>query len=82
MKSTTVKDDTISNLKNSAQEIKSELKNSANQVGKKFRNILNSAGDDISQAKDKVTKEIRSNPLRSTLIALGVGVLLGALLRR
>ncbi len=76
------KDDTAKNLKNSAHEMKEELQSAANQAGRKVRKAFNSASDEISYASDKVTGEIRANPVRSSVIALGVGVVLGALLRR
>ena len=82
MLSTTAQDDTVSNLKNSAHELNSGLHNTANQAGRKVRNLFNTASDEISHASDTVTQEIRTNPVRSSMIALGVGVLLGALLRR
>lgn len=82
MISSTVKDDAVDNLKNSACEINDNLHNAANQAGRKVRSLYNAASADISQASDKVTSEIRTNPVRSSLIALGVGVFLGALLRR
>lgn len=78
----TAKDDTVSNLKNSAHEVSTELHNAANQAGRKVRSMYNTASDEISHASEKVTGEIRSNPVRSSMIALGVGVLLGALIRR
>lgn len=76
------KDDTSKSLKNSANEIKDELQDAANQAGRKVRRAFNSASDEISSASDKVTTEIRTNPVRSSVIALGVGMVLGALLRR
>lgn len=82
MHSTTTKDGAISNLKHSAHELNNDLHDAANQAGRKVRSIFNSASDDISHAGHQVTAEIRSNPVRSSAIALGVGVLLGALLRR
>ena len=77
----TAKNDSV-DLKNSACEMKDDLTNIANQAGRKVRSLYNAASEDITHAGDKVTGEIRSNPVRSTAIALGVGVLLGALLRR
>jgi hypothetical protein len=44
--------------------------------------MYNSASDEISHASGAVTGEIRSNPIRSSAIALGLGVVIGALLRR
>ena len=79
---TTSKDDTVTNLKDSMHDINGELHNAANQAGRKVRSLYNSASDEITHASDTVTSEIRSNPVRSSLIAMGVGVLLGALLRR
>jgi ElaB/YqjD/DUF883 family membrane-anchored ribosome-binding protein len=85
MFSTATKED-ATNLKNAsqntAQDIKGDLHTAANQAGRKVRNLFNSASDEISQASDTVTTEIRSNPVRSSMIALGIGVLLGALIRR
>jgi len=78
----TAKDSGPNNDKNSACEIKDDLHNIANQAGRKVRSLLNTAGDDISHASGYVAAEIRSNPVRSATIALGIGVLLGALLRR
>ena len=78
----TAKDSTISNLKETAHEMNNDLHNAANQAGRKVRSLYNAASDEVSYASDKVTGEIRSNPVRSSVIALGVGVLLGALLRK
>jgi ElaB/YqjD/DUF883 family membrane-anchored ribosome-binding protein len=78
----TAKDDAVTTLKNSANEAGAELHNAANQAGRKVRSMINTASDEISHASEKVTGEIRSNPVRSSMIALGVGVLLGALLHR
>ncbi len=76
------KDAAVSHLKDSARETKDDLHNVANQAGRKIRSIFNTASDEMSHASDKVTAEIRTNPVRSSMIALGIGVLLGALLRR
>jgi len=54
----------------------------ANQAGHKVRQFIDDAGDELTQASDRVTTEIRANPVRSTFVALGVGFLLGALARR
>lgn len=82
MFSPTVKDNSENTLKNSAHEKLDDLQNAANQAGRKVRSVFNSASDEISHASDTVTSEIRTNPIRSSVIALGIGVLLGALIRR
>jgi len=90
---TIIKDDNISNLKNvgqnlralageTAEEARVELRDAAEKAGRKVRTFLHSASDEISHASDTVTTQIRSNPVQSSLIALGVGFVLGALFRR
>jgi len=69
-------------IANADHHEKDGLACAANQAGQKLRGIFTHAGDEISHMSDSVTSEIRSNPIRSSAIALGVGVLLGALLRR
>jgi ElaB/YqjD/DUF883 family membrane-anchored ribosome-binding protein len=63
-------------VKDAKNSIMKEAKCTANKVQKLF----SSAGHEISNVSGKVTTEIRDNPMRSSAIALGVGVLLGALL--
>jgi ElaB/YqjD/DUF883 family membrane-anchored ribosome-binding protein len=78
--------DEANKLKNASQNTAHQLNNdlhvAANQAGRKMRNIFNSASDELSQASDIVTAKIRNNPLRSSMIALGAGIVLGVLLRR
>ncbi len=76
------KDATVTDLKNTAYEMGDDLHNAAHQAGRKVRSMYNTASNEISHAGDVVTSEIRNNPVRSSLIAMGVGVVLGALLRR
>jgi hypothetical protein len=74
------KDDTVHHLKqDNASASAIEL---ANNAGRKVREVMYSAGDELAHAQDTVTTEIRTNPVRSSLIALGVGFVLGSLLRR
>lgn len=80
--SANTKDDTFSTLKKSAYEVSDDMHNAAHKAGRSVRNALHSASDEITHASDKVTGEIRGNPVRSSIIALGAGVLIGALLRR
>lgn len=59
-----------------------DMKEAANQAGRKVRNIYDTVTSQAMDAKDTVTTEIRTNPVRSSVIALGVGFVLGALFRR
>ncbi|MDX2073770.1 MAG: DUF883 C-terminal domain-containing protein [Alphaproteobacteria bacterium] len=70
------------NLKDGSCEMGESLHDAAHNAGRKVRSMLHSASDELSHARDYVGTEIRSNPVRSSVIALGVGVLLGALLRK
>lgn len=86
---TAPKDDTVRNLKNNfreageaALETKDELRTVANNAGRKVKDFIHTASDEITHAKDTVTTQIRTNPVQSSAIALGIGFLLGALFRR
>lgn len=76
------KDTKTINLKDATCEMGESLHDAAHNAGVKVRGMLHTASDELSHARDYVGTEIRSNPVRSSVIALGVGVLLGALLRR
>ena len=93
MYNATPKDASMTDIKNAASNIRDEAVNTAygakddvtkaaNKADSKVRNLFNCASDEISHVSDTVTKEIRTNPVQSSVIALGAGFLLGALLRR
>jgi ElaB/YqjD/DUF883 family membrane-anchored ribosome-binding protein len=67
---------------NTSEDAGDEFARAASKAGRRVRGFIDSANEHISEASDKVTGEIRSNPVRSSAIALGVGFVLGALLRR
>ena len=81
MSNATKKNDTVSNLKESAHELQVDLNYAANKAGRRARRLFNSASAEFNEASEMVTGEIRSNPVRSSAIALGVGVLIGTILR-
>lgn len=87
------KDFAANDIKNATQNVKRDARDAsgnviddisdyANQAGRKVRNIIDSATEELSHTQEKVTSEIRNNPVRSSAIALGVGFILGALFRR
>lgn len=80
------KDDNVRTLKNTvaagATEAKQELREVANSAGRKVRKLFDSTREELNHATDQVTTQIRSKPVQSSMIALGVGIALGALLRR
>lgn len=77
-----VKENNAINLKDAASDMGESLHDAAHTAGRKVRGMLHSASDELSHARDYMGTEIRTNPVRSSVIALGVGVLLGAMLRR
>lgn len=82
MFSPTLKNESESNVKNSVNDKIEGLQEAANSAGRKVRSAFNAASDEMSHVSDKVTAEIRTNPVQSSVIALGVGMLLGMLIRR
>ena len=87
------KEENIANLKNSTQNLRSavgnvaedakeDLRVVANNAGKRVRDFIHTASDEVTHAKDTVTSQIRTNPVQSSMVALGIGFLLGALFRR
>lgn len=70
------------NARSKAGHVVEDLSGYANEAGRKVRHFIDQAGDEFSHASDRVSGEIRANPVRSSVIALGVGFLIGALVRR
>ncbi len=86
---TATNDDSVHPLKNSSQnyqdaaeQAKSDLKSAAKGAGRKVRDMIDTASDEITHAKETVTTQIRTNPVQSSMVALGVGFVLGVLFRR
>jgi len=86
---TATKDDTVHPLNNPSQtsqmnagKLEDDLHVAANNAGRKVREFIHTASDEFAHTKDTVTTQIRTNPVQSSLIALGVGFVLGALFRR
>ncbi len=85
----TVKDEAISGLRGSSaprdrssNETKDDLCDTANKMGHKVREFVESANDEINRATKTVTAHINDKPVQSSLIALGIGYILGSLMRR
>ncbi len=63
--------DTVNNVKDDLQGI-------ARQAGQRAREFA----DNAEHATDSLTSTIRENPMTSSLVAIGVGFLIGSLFRR
>ena len=68
------------NVRNEIDSI--NLEDAAHDIGKKMHHYMDNASHEMNMASDKITHQIRSNPLQSTLIALGTGFLFGLFARR
>jgi ElaB/YqjD/DUF883 family membrane-anchored ribosome-binding protein len=69
-------------LKTADHSYSDGLHAAAHQAGESVRGMYNSASNELTHAGDRMKAEIRSNPIRSSAIALGVGALIGMLMRR
>lgn len=83
------KDLAANDLKSAANDAGNQVNNAvdhlsdyANQAGRTVRHYIDNASDELSHVSDRVTSEIRTNPVRSTLIALAAGFVIGAIARR
>lgn len=54
----------------------------AREAGAKVRNMLNDTSSEVSQLAHTVETRVNEKPVQSSLIALGIGFVLGALLSR
>jgi ElaB/YqjD/DUF883 family membrane-anchored ribosome-binding protein len=69
-------------VRQTANDVHSNLEITASKAGRKVREYFDSASEEVTHAADAVTSQIRSNPVQSSLLALGAGFIIGALLRR
>jgi ElaB/YqjD/DUF883 family membrane-anchored ribosome-binding protein len=72
----------VENLNKTKESIAEATHNAAHNAGEKVRNMYNCVSDEISGASCAVSSQIKNKPMQSGLIVLGVGFILGALLRR
>ncbi len=74
--------DTARDLQDRSGEFVSHVSDYAGEAGARVRGFVDRTVDDVNHVSHNVEGEIRGNPVRSTLIALGIGFALGALLTR
>ena len=76
-------------IRNAARDVEADgrdilhnVSDYANEAGQKVRGFFDKTLDTTSKVTHNVESEIKSNPIRSSAIALGAGFILGALLTR
>ncbi|MDV6332249.1 hypothetical protein [Asticcacaulis sp. 201] len=74
--------DAIDDVKDRGEDVLNNVSGYANEAGQKVRGLFDRTADTTSQYTRKIESEIKTNPIRSSAIALGAGFILGALLTR
>lgn len=67
---------------NAGRDVLHNVSDYAMEAGQKVRSFVDKTVDQTRSTTDKLTTEIKANPIRSSAIALGAGFILGALLAR
>jgi hypothetical protein len=76
------KNENVSILKSADHSYSDGLHAAAHQAGETVRGMVDSASNELAHAGTRLRAEIRSNPIRSSVIALGAGAVLALLIRR
>lgn len=71
---------TVSSAERKLHNLADDVSDRAHDAGAKARHYAEKAQDQIKTVADRVNTEVHGNPLRSALITLGVGFVLGMLL--
>lgn len=75
-------DGVMREVKHDVEAISDDLQRAANSAGAAVRNVTEKAVAETSRATNDVIGYVRANPMQSSLMTLGVGFVLGALLMR
>jgi len=78
----TSNDDNIHEIKSTPQAQNGDLREVASKAGRTVRNYFDAACNEVTHGTETVTTQIRQKPVQSSMIALGLGFVLGALFRR
>ena len=72
----------VHSLENDGNDVIGKVNSYAHDAGQKVRTLYDKTRDTTSRVSHNVESEIKTNPVRSSAIALGAGFILGALLTR
>jgi ElaB/YqjD/DUF883 family membrane-anchored ribosome-binding protein len=75
-------EDALSTIYDAAAAIKEDVESLAHSAGRRMRGAIDEAQTSVTEATGNATAVIRDNPIQSSVIALGVGMLFGLLMRR
>lgn len=98
MFATTTKDSIAADIKNGASRIGNDvhqtasnvrddlnqphLEGAAREIGQKVHDYMDCATHEINDVSSRLTSQIRTSPVQSSIVALAVGFLFGLALRR
>ncbi len=74
--------DAAHDLQDRGADLVDNVSDYASEAGARVRGFVDRTVDDVNHVSRNVEDEIRGNPVRSTLLALGIGFVLGAVLTR
>lgn len=74
--------DAKSSLRTAAEEGAHAVTDIAYRAGENLRHCLTNSRDQVNRAVDTYSDSVRQHPVRTSLLAMGAGFLLAALLRR
>lgn len=69
-------------LKDTVYSMSNRLSEAAEKAGHTAREYFDTASEQVTGVAKKLNREIHTNPVRSTLIAVTIGYILGAFFRR
>ncbi|MDR3449556.1 MAG: DUF883 C-terminal domain-containing protein [Alphaproteobacteria bacterium] len=75
-------DDAVSSVVDAVNVVKEDLGDLAQQAGRRVRHVIDEAEGSATRVANGMTAAVRENPVQSSLIALGVGAVIGMLMRR
>lgn len=75
-------DRTVDNVEKTARHVADDLSARASEAGAKLRTLFDDAQGQINKAGGRLNQEVHDNPVRTGLLALGAGVLIGMLIKR
>lgn len=73
---------TRNDIRGSASNTADNVADAAQTAGRKVRDFIDDTSDKLHSTTDRLSHEVRDNPIQSTLIALSAGFVLGMLFRR
>jgi hypothetical protein len=73
---------TVDAARDTVVDLQDDFRSVANRTGRKVRDFIDHAADEVHHARDSVTTQIKAKPVESSLVALAIGFVIGALARR